>query len=192
MTPSPADHAQMSVEDFEQIARTAPKTVKLEFVNGKLEVKPVPDGDHDEIVLWLQTLCMQHRPELGLYAERGLRIEAYRKGRAVPDGVLAPRRHFVGHGLWSDPEGVLMVVEVTSYDSDTDRRDRNEKRDGYAAAGIPVYLLIDRDNGTLTVYSEPLNGVYQRQPSYPFGTDVQLPEPASLTLETEELTAYIR
>ncbi|MFE0509953.1 hypothetical protein [Streptomyces sp. NPDC058964] len=35
--------------------------------------------------------------------------------------------HFAGHGEWADPKGVLLVVEVTSHDSDTDRRDRQEK-----------------------------------------------------------------
>ncbi|SER50058.1 Putative restriction endonuclease [Streptomyces qinglanensis] len=48
-------------------------------------------------------------------------------------------------GEWADPAGVLMTVEVTSYDSDTDRRDRQEKPAAYAAAGIPVCLLVDRD-----------------------------------------------
>lgn len=51
-----------------------------------------------------------------------------------------------------------MVAEVTSHDSDTDSRDRNEKREAYAAAGSPVHLLIDRDRHTLTVYSEPEDG----------------------------------
>ncbi len=35
MTPSTADHPQMPVEDFEELARTAPETVSLEFINGK-------------------------------------------------------------------------------------------------------------------------------------------------------------
>ncbi|GAA1350411.1 Uma2 family endonuclease [Streptomyces beijiangensis] len=190
MTPSTAEHAQMSVEEFEQIAHHAPETVKLEFINGKLEVKPMPDGNHEEIVLWLQALCMQSRPELGLYGSRGLKVESYRKGRAIPDGTLAPRRHFAGHGEWSDADGVLMVVEVTSHDSDTDRRDRKDKLAGYAEAGIPVYLLIDRDADTLTVYSEPKNGAYLESPSYPYGATVELPAPVGITLDTEELKDY--
>jgi Uma2 family endonuclease len=192
MTPSTADQPQMSVEDFEQVARAAPETVTLEFIRGKPAVKPAPDGDHDEIIMWLQTVCMQLRPDLGLYGERGLKVEAYRRGRARPDGVFAPRRHFAGHGLWSDPDGVLMVVEVTSSDSDTDRRDRDEKRIDYAEADIPAYLLVDRDNDTLTLHSEPANGDYRQRPSYPYGTVVTLPEPVSLTLKTEQLKDFAR
>jgi Uma2 family endonuclease len=190
MTPSTAPRPQMPVEDFEALARSAPETVTLEFINGKLEVKPVPDGDHAEIIMWLQEICMQQRTDLRLYPELGLKAEAYRKGRARTDGALAPRRHFGGQGEWADPDGVLMTVEVTSHDADTDRRDRHEKRDGYAAAGIPVYLLVDRDACTVTVYSEPKNGKYPVRVSHPYGAVVEIPAPVGITLKTEELKEF--
>ncbi|MGW9303452.1 Uma2 family endonuclease [Streptomyces cyaneofuscatus] len=195
MTPSPADHApraQLSVEEFEQLARSAPETVTLELVNGKLEVKPVPDGDHGTIFMWLLRQCMQHRPDLDLHPEQGLMVEAYREGRARPDGALAPRRHFAGQGEWAPTDGVLMAVEVTSHDRDTDRRDRNEKPLGYAAADIPVYLLIDRESGTLVVHSEPDKGRYRQQLSYDYGDTVVLPQPVNITLDTDELKDYAR
>lgn len=193
MTPSTADqapHAQMSVEEFEQLARTAPETVTLELINGKLEVKPVPDGDHDEIIMWVAMHCMQQQPELRLYRERGLRIGGYRNGRARPDGALARAGRFAGDGEWSSPDRILMTVEVTSHDHDTDRRDRTEKRDGYASVGIPVYLLIDRDDDTLVVHSEPDKGRYRQRTTYVYGDTVPLPGPVDITLETEELKNY--
>ncbi|MFE2374318.1 Uma2 family endonuclease [Streptomyces sp. NPDC059398] len=195
MTPSTADHAQdhaqMSVEDFEELARHAPETVALEFINGKLEVKPVPDGDHGEIIMWLLRQCMQQRPELGLYPEQGLKVESYRRGRARLDGALAPTGHFAGQGEWALPNGILMAVEVTSHDADTDLRDLVEKRDGYAAAGIPVYLLVDRDAQDLVVYSEPDRGEYRTRTSHAYGTTVTLPAPVSITLETGKLKEYV-
>ncbi|MEV0491938.1 Uma2 family endonuclease [Streptomyces atratus] len=191
MTPSTADHAQMSVEEFEQLARSAPETVTLEFINGKLEVKPVPDQIHGAIVMWLLRQCMQHRPELALYPEQGLQVETYRGGRARADGALAPLDHFVGQtGEWAAPDGVLMTVEVTSHDSDTDRRDRVEKRDGYAAAGIPVYLLIDRDAEKLVVYTDPHKGEYRNRTSHAYGDAVALPAPVDITLDTDKLKDY--
>lgn len=83
---------------------------------------------------------------------------------------------------------------MTSYDhdTDTDSRDRTEKRDGYAAAGIPVYLLIDRDHDTLVVHSEPDKGRYPQQHSYDYGDAVPLPGPVDITLDTEELKDYAR
>ncbi|MEU5427971.1 Uma2 family endonuclease [Streptomyces olivoreticuli] len=191
MTPSTADRRpQMSIEEFEELAHSAPETVWLEFINGKLEVKPVPDGDHGEIIMWLLEQCMVQRTGLRLYPEQGLKIENYRAGRARADGSLAPKGNFAGQGEWANPDGVLMTVEVTSHDSDTDRRDRKEKRDGYAAVGIPVYLLVDRDECMVTVYSEPRNGKYLSRKSHPYGETVVLPEPVGITLATEELKDY--
>lgn len=191
MTPSTDGRPQMSVEDFEEIERHAPETVRLEFINGRLGVKAMPDGNYGEILMWLLRQCMAHRPDLNLMPERGLKVEKYRKGRARTDAALAPRGYFKGDGEWSPTgPGVLMAVEITSHDADTDRRDRVEKPVGYAEAGIPVYLLIDRDDGTLTVYSEPKDGTYQESPSYPYGTAVALPHPVGITLDTEELKDY--
>lgn len=190
MTPSTGARPQMSIDEFEELARRAPENVRLEFINGKVQVKPVPDGTHGTIVMWLLKRCMQQRPDLELYIEQGLKVEAYRNGRARPDGALVPEEHFLGQGEWADPGGVLMTVEVTSRDQDTDRRDRIEKPDGYAAAGIPVYLLIDRDECTVTVHFEPKDGSYRSRTSRPFGAVIELPAPVGFTLETEKLKDY--
>jgi Uma2 family endonuclease len=166
---------RISVEDFEELARRAPKGVHLELIDGKLEVKPVPVQRHRAIVVWLTRLFMQERPDLALYPEQGLRVGAYRKGHACADGALAPFDHFIAQeGDWADPEGVLMVVEVTSHDRDTDRRD----------------LLVNRDIDALTVYSDPRNGTYQQSPAYPYGSVVELPAPVGVTLDTEKLKDY--
>ncbi|MEU4210096.1 Uma2 family endonuclease [Streptomyces sp. NPDC026206] len=100
-----------------------PDTVRLELINGKIEVKPVPDGDHDEIIRWLQKLCLK-------------------------------------------------------------------KRDAYAAAEIPVYLLIDPEDCTATVHSEPKDGSYRSLTSRPYGMPVELPAPVGFTLETEQLKKF--
>ncbi|MGV9356786.1 Uma2 family endonuclease [Streptomyces misionensis] len=187
--------AQMSVEEFERIAESAARetddTVRFEFVNGRIGVKKVPDGDHNSIVLWSMRQCMQARPDLDLYQGQGLKAEEYREGRVRPDGVLVPRRHFAGHGEWADPAGAVLVVEVTSYDSDTDRRDRQEKPVAYGAAGIPFYLLVDRDDHTVTLFSDPTPGVgYRDTHKEAFGARLTIPPPLGVELDTEELKHY--
>ncbi|MEV6382664.1 Uma2 family endonuclease [Streptomyces sp. NPDC051773] len=186
--------SQMSVEDFETIAAAAPETVTLEFVGGRIGVKKATDGDHGTIVAWLARCCMRSRPDLDLCHDRGLRVGTSRRGRARPDAVLAPEAHFAGHGEWADPHGALMVVEVTSYDSDTDRRDRHEKPAAYGQSGIPLYLLIDRDSCTLTVHSGPdqLVGGYRHARTAKFGEKVRIPGPMNIELDTEILRNYVR
>ncbi|MFE7275095.1 Uma2 family endonuclease [Streptomyces sp. NPDC057623] len=183
-------HGPLDVDEFEELAEAAPETVRLEYINGKVEVKAVPDGNHGEIFMWLLRQCMLQRPELNLMPERGVKAEAYRKGRAITDGFLAPEGHFKGHGNWSAADGALMAVEITSRDRDTNQRDRIDKPVGYAGAEIPVYLLIDRDIDTVTVYSEPKDGRYLQASSYPWGSIVELPAPVGITLNTEKLKDY--
>jgi Uma2 family endonuclease len=191
MTPRIEDRPQMSVEEFEELERHAPESVWLEFINGTVVVKPMADGNHREMIAWLQRVCMQHRPDLWLHAESGLKTERYRKGRARADGVLVRVGGLKGQGEWSEADGALMAVEITSYDSDTHQRDRVEKPDGYAAAGIPVYLLIDRDDCSVVVFNQPEDGRYRHEEKLPFGASVKLPDPVNITLDTEPLKELV-
>ncbi|MCL7381212.1 Uma2 family endonuclease [Streptomyces sp. 35G-GA-8] len=186
--------SQMTVEEFERFAAVESETVRLEFIGGRIGVKKVADGDHGAIIMWLLRQCMQSRPDLDLDTMQGLAVEKYRAGRARPDGSLAPVAHFAGQGEWASPAGVLMTVEVTSYDSDTGPRDRVEKPAAYAAAGIPVFLLIDRDFCTVTVHStpDPVAGDYRHRDMFPFGERVSIPDPVGIEFDTEILKHYVR
>ncbi|MFJ4669591.1 hypothetical protein [Kitasatospora purpeofusca] len=45
------DRPQMSLEAFEVIAETAAlQDIALEFIDGEIGVKAVPDGDHGQII----------------------------------------------------------------------------------------------------------------------------------------------
>lgn len=187
---------QMSVDVFERIAEFAARedeTVSFEFIGGRIEVKKVADARHGEIAMWLVFECKRARPELTLYvSNQGLKVEAYRKGRALPDAVLAPVGYFNREGDWTDPDGVLMAVEITSYDSDTHKRDRVDKPRAYAEAGIPVYLLIDRDNLSILVHSNPNPEFgYQDIHVARLGDKFALPDPVGIELDTEELKQYV-
>ncbi|MFJ7997967.1 Uma2 family endonuclease [Streptomyces sp. NPDC096310] len=187
--------SQIHPEEFDEATAIMARTItsiRLELIDGKIRSRVVPDGDHGRIVQWLTRICMQSRPELWLHPDQGLKAQTYRKGRARPDASLAPTDAFVGQGEWADPAPVLMTVEVTSYDSDTDNRDRVEKPRAYAQTDIPVYLLIDRDNCVVTVHSEPDGVRYETIHTVPFGKEITLPEPVGITLETEQLKDWVR
>ncbi|MFJ1703386.1 Uma2 family endonuclease [Kitasatospora sp. NPDC088346] len=189
------DRPRMLAEEFERIALAAEREgIRMEFIHGRIGVKAAPDGDHDEIIRWVMKRCLQQRPDLWLYPERGLRVETHRKGHARPDGVLAPEGSFAGQGEWASAERALMVVEVTSYDTDTDtdRRDRDEEPRAYAETGIPVHLLADRDGCEVLVFGEPEDGTYVSLVRRPFGRAVALPDPVGITLDTEPFKAWVR
>jgi Uma2 family endonuclease len=69
-------------------------------------------------------------------------------------------------------------------------RDRGPKRTGYAAAGIPLYLLVDRLDGLdgrVTIFSEPRGGDYHRSAAVMIGDQLAIPAPLEGVLDTQEL-----
>ncbi|MFE3992702.1 Uma2 family endonuclease [Streptomyces goshikiensis] len=196
MTVMTDQRPHMRTEDFEAVARIAAgerEGTRLEFIDGVIRSKAVPDGDHGRIIQWLLKICMQARPDdLFLHPGQGIKVDQYRSGRAIPDAVLAHPDAFVGQGDWVDPDPVLMAVEVTSWDADTHRRDHVEKPRAYAETGIPVYLLIDRAKCEVTVYSQPDGRRYESIHIVPYGSDIALPDPVGITLQTEVLKDWVR
>ncbi|MCX4097489.1 Uma2 family endonuclease [Nocardia sp. alder85J] len=148
--------------------------------------KGTPDGDRGRIPNWLLLLLLPLGPSMFLHlVGQGLRVDSYRKGRARPDGVVAPLDAFVGCGEWAPADQVSMVVEVTSYDSDTNPRDRVDEPAAYARTPVPIYLLIDRQQSEMVVHSQPDRdlGRYREIQRYAFGAPVALPAPLALELD---------
>ncbi|MFD9485581.1 Uma2 family endonuclease [Streptomyces sp. NPDC059991] len=80
-----------------------------------------------------------------------------------------------------------MVVEVTSGRESDAEVDRVDKRDAYAQAALPVYLLVDRHRGEVVVHWDPQNGHYRHESTATFGAELALPAPFSFDLDTSEL-----
>lgn len=53
-------------------------------------------------------------------------------------------------------------------------------------AGVPVYLLVDMQKGSLTVYTAPSAQGYQQQNTVLFGPTVTLPAPFDCKLDTSD------
>ncbi|MET9377180.1 Uma2 family endonuclease [Streptomyces sp. NPDC002992] len=178
---------EVPLDEFEALAAVAPDNLQIELINGRILVTPAPDGDHSEASRVVARQIIRARDDLWLYEERGLAIPAYRAGRARVDGAVAPDGYFRGQPSWADPSGVLLAVEVTSGGEADAEVDRMDKRDAYAQAGLPVYLLIDRHRGEAVVHWEPSGGRYQHEARAVFGAKIPLPEPFGFDLDTSEL-----
>ncbi|WP_031470921.1 Uma2 family endonuclease [Sciscionella sediminilitoris] len=80
---------------------------------------------------------------------------------------------------------LLLAVEITSRGNA--RHDRNTRKWAYAHGGVPLYVLVDRydeDGPSVTLFSDPVDGHYQRASRSPFGAKVALPEPFGIELDT--------
>ncbi|MFF2078434.1 Uma2 family endonuclease [Kitasatospora sp. NPDC058162] len=81
------------------------------------------------------------------------------------------------------PDQTLLVVEATS--AETADTDRIVKRRRYGQFGAPLYLLVDRQERSCTLFSEPGELGYTRvEGPHPFGVAVRLPEPFDVDLDT--------
>jgi len=107
------------------------------------------------------------------------------RDHVIPDGTFAPGdlRLYRGADPWMPCDGVAMVLEVTSTKPQTDRE---AKRRCYARGGIPLYLLIDRDASSVTLFSDPEDDDYRQHCTLPFGKPLALPEPFAFDLETAD------
>ena len=128
---------QMPLDDFEDLARGAPETVWLEFVRGRVEVKPPSDDDHSEILVSLLRQFASEDRLWDLYPYAGLCTETSLAGRYLPDAMLVRRGHRLGRGHWASPDIVSAVVEIVHRASGKDHRDHDAKLAGYASAAFP-------------------------------------------------------
>lgn len=177
--------ADVSLAEFEVLERASSEEVSVELINGRIYVVPVPDGERDEFAATIRNQILSSTG-LEFFHERGLRIPAYREGRSRVDGAVAPRGYFRAEPSWADASGVLLIVEITSGRDRDAEVDRVEKRDAYAQAAIPVYLLVDRHHGEVTVFWAPDHGQYTQQATAKFGAPLHLPAPFDFELDTAE------
>ncbi|MEU5711973.1 Uma2 family endonuclease [Streptomyces flaveolus] len=166
----------------------SPVPVRAEFIEGRAYLPLAPPGDgHGDTVL---ELCFQLRsaavPHVG--TGNGFRFAAPADGTTaliIPDLHVMRRKptgadeaHFAAHPGWYPIDMLALVGEVTSTNHETDT---GPKLRTYAAAGVPVYVIIDRHSGTAHCYTDPvLPGDDPTEAYYATDTKVDLGEPLPL------------
>lgn len=66
------------------------------------------------------------------------------------------------------------------------KADREVKRHCYARAGIPLYLLVDRDVSSVSLFSDPEHDDYRERRTRPLGKPLPLPEPFAFDVDTSD------
>ncbi|MFG2945712.1 Uma2 family endonuclease [Streptomyces adustus] len=136
------------------IEEASPMPIRPEYVEGTALVPPQPNDNHNDGAF-----------ELGFqFRTAGFRLvgmgNGYRAAHAdgttmaliTPDFYIRRRRpteldesYRRAHKGWYPSDMIALVGEVTSTNHETDT---GPKFRTYAAAGIPVYVLVDRHTGT--------------------------------------------
>ncbi|WP_377270878.1 Uma2 family endonuclease [Peterkaempfera sp. SMS 1(5)a] len=105
--------------------------------------------------------------------------------RYIPDLLVLLERALLTEEWIFPPDGVELVCEVTSPPNAA--TDRVKKLRGYAASGIPRYLLVDRQGGTARLFAQPWGDHDVSRIQVTFSGVVDLPAPLGLRLETAAL-----
>ncbi|MEV0124753.1 Uma2 family endonuclease [Streptomyces sp. NPDC050703] len=162
-----------------------PEGSKVEIIEGVITVSPSPSNNHNEIAELIHRQLSSIPFELGIYHEQTILVPS-RTSAYIPDLVVAPRADVVGKGEQHIPAAAAeLVLEVTSQSNAS--HDRISKVAGYAAGGVPLYLLADRwasGGPTITLYGDPRGGVYRALRTCKFGEAVKLPAPFDLEIDT--------
>lgn len=181
-----APEHESSVEyAFDELSAAAPEGWRVELIDGEIHVAPPGNGGHEEIVSEVSGQVRDRRKDGDLRTYTGLGLfvpDVTSTGKVIPDLVIAPKGSFRDQAEYHDPAPVLLVGEVTS--RSTAAQDRGPKLRGYARAGIPCYLLIDREAGEAVVYSEPSGDSYTRRAEAKLSKTIELPEPLGFELDT--------
>ncbi|WTO37241.1 Uma2 family endonuclease [Streptomyces achromogenes] len=150
------------IDLLSKLEAASPMPIRPEYVEGTVYVPPQPDENHNDGIgeLYLQ------------FRTAGVHLVGFGSGFRAADkngattALLAPdfyvRRRKASdldesyrraHRGWYPVDMLALVGEVTSTNHETDT---GPKLRTYAAAGIPVYVLIDRHAKTAHCYTDPV------------------------------------
>jgi len=167
---------------FEWLEPT-PEGHKVEIVRGAVHMSPQRDNRWDiilDIVEQLRARYSRQRVKSDVRIDYPGRLNGFASDVvALKDGAVKD-----GKGRWRHQD-VEFVAEVIS--KDTAVNDYGPKRETYAAAGVPVYLIVDPYTGEWHLHTLPKDGEYRSNLTLGFGDPVDLTRtPVGLKLTTDE------
>ncbi|MBT2383543.1 Uma2 family endonuclease [Streptomyces sp. ISL-11] len=168
---------------LEQIDADLPDGYRTEIIGGNIVVSPWSKGLYLRI---MRSLVRQLRPHL----PEGHEIDTSPCLFLFPghERSYGPDIHVSDEALTNvdsihlPGEALSLVGELTS--PSTADFDRREKVEVYGRAEVPVYVLVDMDETTVTVYSSPSSKGYRTHTQIKFGEKVRIPVPFECELDT--------
>ncbi|MET9187374.1 Uma2 family endonuclease [Streptomyces tendae] len=166
---------------------------RVEIIGGQLVVTPPPDGPHSRALTKLMRPFIAAGLDDGETEVRqgiGLWLPMDADDYAIPDLAIVDADvddHLVENNCY-DPVCFRLVLEVTSSNW---RNDLKAKVTAYAAAMVPVYVIVDRKHQRLHVLTDPDCADYSTHRVHSPGETVTLPDSlgAEVTLDVGEVLA---
>lgn len=167
-----------------------PEGIRVEILGGTIVMSPAPSFKHGAIV---RRLYDQMRAQLPVdrVAQQGYAIDSPgdQDDYVIPDLMVVPAACENEEGWLLPTDAADLVAEVAS--NGNRANDTVVKVAEYASWRVPIYLLIDPGDGTVTVHYDPEDGEYRTRHRARFGERIELPKPlADVAIDTSAFPRY--
>lgn len=157
---------------------------KYEVIRGELLVTPAPTPTHETVSARLIRILMPYveREGLGLvYFPRA--VLQFEDSEVEPD-LMVRQEHEGDSTTWASAPIPSLIVEVFS--PSTKRRDQNQKRDLYLAAGVAEYWMVDPERRAVIVITRNQENrvVLEEMTWQPVGASAPLVFPVARVFES--------
>ncbi|MGW8377006.1 Uma2 family endonuclease [Streptomyces sp. ODS28] len=170
------------------LAMDVPDGYRAEIIGGNIVASPRSKGYHLPVMRSLRTQLEPHAPE-GHIADSAPYLFTFPEAERGygPDVYVAAESAFLTGKRYVDGEALSLVAELTS--ASTRDADWDDKTPVYGRSGVPVYLLLDMQEETTTLFWHPSPRGYLSRLSLPFGEKLHVPEPFDCPLVTSGFAA---
>ena len=168
-----SDGQPISEDEFLAIGETPDR---IELFDGSLVMTPAPTTIHQQIVGELYAALRTPARRAGVRALPGANVRLSPSRILIPDFLITTE---MTNSLIIDAGAVVLICEVAT-------PSRLIKKQYYAAAGIPWYLLVEQDTGTLHFHRLAGDAYMEHSVTKP-GDVLHLTEPVIADIDPEEL-----
>ncbi|MGI5470859.1 Uma2 family endonuclease [Streptomyces sp. CA-132043] len=189
MTIAPIDRIDMADIDEQYLDEVfeflygIPEGFRAEVVGGAVQMSPQRDTHSNIIKHVLLQLGARFGSDSEILMDVRLDLPGYRNGFCPDIFKLSDDAKKSEKGRWRYQD-VEFVLEVIS--RETAANDYGKKKDAYAAAEVPVYLIADPYTAQCHVFTKPKDGEYRSKLSLDFGEPVDLTDTVlGMTLATD-------
>jgi Uma2 family endonuclease len=174
-----SDGRPMSEQQFLALGETPER---IELFDGSLYVTPAPTPRHQYISGELFVALRRAARHAGLTALEAVNVRLRPDRIPIPDLVLMSGIDFDESII--DASAVRLVCEVISPSNAA--TDKVLRMHYYAVAGIPWYLLVEQDTGTLRLF-ELSGDKYVEHSSAKVGQTLEMTAPISVVIDPRDL-----
>ncbi|TDC68976.1 Uma2 family endonuclease [Streptomyces hainanensis] len=175
---------------FERLLHTlekldVPDGYRAEIIRGSIILSPWSKGTYRPILRSMMRQLSGHEPQGHVIDTAPFLFAFPGQNKAIgPDLHVSDAEATDIDSVHLPGAALSLVAELTSVA--TAQYDRAEKVEYYGKGGVPVYVLVDMERSTVTMYSKPGEQGYQRHTEIKFGDKVDVPAPFDCELDTAD------